>query len=70
MLYIVQAAHERGTVDIVDEAGWILYAVQCRLCVHAQGSRGMVDFVRFVHCTLCVHAQGSQGMVDGYRRQR
>ena len=55
MLYIVQAAHERGTVDIVDEAGWILYAVQCRLCVHAQGSRGMVDFAICTMC-ICVHA--------------
>ena len=49
MLYIVQAAHERGTVDIVDayhEARWILHTVQRTLCVHAQGSRGMVDGYR------------------------
>ena len=52
----------RGTVDFVR---CTMY--NCTLCVHAQGSRGMVDFVRFVHCTLCVHAQGSQGMVDFVR---
>ena len=62
MLYIVQAAHERGTVDIVDayhEARWILYAAQCTIvhcaCTHRDHEAWWILCALYIVRCACTH---------------
>ena len=60
MLYIVQAAHERGTVDIVDayhEARWIMYAlyiVHCA-CTHRDQEAWWILCALYIVRCACTH---------------